>query len=299
MIDLNVTYASLNLKSPLIAECVGRFPTAAVLRELTTAGAGAIMAPPLTSALLETEKSGEEITEHNDSDAARRGSRRLIRRLNMQEYLEEIHEMVNRAEVPVIAPLHDLTGMEWRRMAARCRDAGALAVELRPGNSDSFIVTRSQHIEGDIIRTTGSVAEQLDFPVITRIEVTPYGMLPLVRALRETGARGIVLASTALPESAPKATDLIVMNGVRQLYQSVAPYLSCVISGSSPTDLTRVIHLGTTVAILRIPEPRRPGSSAVVAPLLQELQNDLSKRSAKTLRDVRGIAAAPGPADGN
>ncbi len=291
MIDLNVTYASLNLKSPLIAECVGTFPTAAVLRELTTAGAGAIMAPPLTSTLLETEKSNAEITDNNDSDPARRGSRRLIRRLNMQEYLEELHEMVDRAEIPVIAPLHDLSGMEWRRMAARCRDAGAMAVELRPGNPANFIATRSQNIEGDIIRTTGGVTEQLDFPVITRIEVTPYGMLPLVQALRETGARGVVLASTALPESAPKASDLIVMNGVRQLYQAVTPYLSCVISGSSSTDLTRVIHLGTTVAILRIPEPRKRGSSAVVAPLLQELQNDLTKRSAKTLRDVRGIAA--------
>ncbi len=296
MADLNVTFAGLALKSPVIAECRSSLPSAGMLRDLSTAGAGAVILPPLDAAWLDRVRNDEEITGHNSSDSARRISRRLIRRMNIDEYMNGIEDLLSETEVPVIASIEDVPTGDWLDLAARCRDAGAAAVELRPVQYRRVRSHRADQIEREIIRIAGDVASRLDFPVLPRLQATPYGMQPLVQALGEAGAKAIILSgadffsSTDLgtPEERAAAEIISVKGTLSLLYRRVNPHLAAVLSGFVEGSLPSVIRTGATLAIVPVDESSRTDAARVIARHLENLRNRMAADGFRTLFDLRG-----------
>lgn len=287
-----MTFAGLTLKSPVIAEITGAMPSGQFLRELAVAGAGAILLPPIDSTWLQQVHDSDELTDNHDTDSARRVSRRLISKLNTEEYMNAVRELQERTEVPLIPAIQDVGRRTWLDLAARCRDAGAAAIVVRPVLHHQVRGHRSDQIERETIRVTGSIASRLDFPVIPRIIAAPYGLQPLIQALGEAGARAVVvdppeypsredINTIAVRESAQRE---VVTGTVALLYRRVSPHLAATLPGYEEGSLAAAVRAGATLGIARPAD----GDASAIAGLLKNLGRSMDREGNRTLFDLRG-----------
>ncbi|MCG8478752.1 MAG: hypothetical protein MI724_06630, partial [Spirochaetales bacterium] len=159
---MNVTFAGLPLAAPIVVEARARDFTIAAARGATEAGAGALIMPSLDNERMTRRTDAAELTDNNVDDTAGRQSERVIRRLNIDAYLDHVELIASKVDVPIIAPLESAHRSQWVPLAQDLLAAGAAAVELRLSIEQMSRSSRSDQIEKAIIRTTASVAERVD-----------------------------------------------------------------------------------------------------------------------------------------
>ena len=185
------------MAGPIIAEPRSSSMTPDVAKAAVAAGAGAVMMPPLDEERLNQQADPDELTENNVDDTGRRESMRIIRRLNVQSYLETLAGLVEAAGAPIIVPLQCEKRSNWLPLAEQVKEAGAAAIELRPPVETLARSHRSDQIEKSILRITASVAGRIDVPVAVRLPAVSMGIIAVVQALGDTGAAAVTLRPVA------------------------------------------------------------------------------------------------------
>ncbi|MEX2442664.1 MAG: hypothetical protein WD492_03600 [Alkalispirochaeta sp.] len=305
MSDINVTFAGLPLVSPITIEPTGTVLTPATARSAVEAGVGAVYAPPLDADRMKNRDDAEEVTDNNQNDDSRRESLRIVRRLNIESYLDEITELAREVDVPIIAPLACERSAEWLTLAEQLREAGATAVEIRPSVEELSRTQKSDAIEKALLRITASVAGRIDIPVLVRIPAGTYGLISLVQALGDSDAAAITIRPNTgvgtfnLTSPALEAVDaygaareslfLLQLNACRALYRRVTPHLGLQLPSSRSESIAEALLAGATVGVIPIAGDDPTATTRTVEEFHTALDGWLRHQQADSLFAVRGI----------
>ncbi|MFW5693710.1 MAG: hypothetical protein ACOCYB_00975 [Alkalispirochaeta sp.] len=305
MSDINVTFAGLPLGSPIAIEPLGTELTLATARAAAEAGIGAVFAPPLDTARLTHRQDAHEVTENNQNDDSRRESHRIVRRLNLERYLDEITDLAREVDIPIIAPLSCDRSADWLTLAEHVREAGAAAVEIRPSLEELSRTQRSDAIEKSVLRVTASVAGRIDIPVLVRIPAGAYGLIALVQALGESDAAAVTIRPRAgvgaieidtpsmetdgLTGNVRAATFHSQLDACRSLYRRVNPHLGLQLPPDRPHAMVEAALTGATVGVLPVAGDDPGATAKTIDTYHTTLAGWMRHHRAESLFDVRGI----------
>jgi dihydroorotate dehydrogenase (fumarate) len=171
MTDLHTRYLGLELRSPLIASSSPLTGSLASLRELESAGAGAVVLPSLFEEDLAGEAGGSALA----------------------AYLSLVEQARAGLSIPVIASLNGTTRGGWVGNAARLEEAGAQALELNIYYVSTSPGLSATDVEGRYLDLVGAVRRTVRIPLA--VKLSPYfsAMANMARRLVEAGANGLVL----------------------------------------------------------------------------------------------------------
>ena len=194
--DVTTNFMGLKLRSPLIVgSCPWTLKPEAV-RELTIAGAGAVVLP----SMLEEQIVREMVDRGVEPSLAERrveaaGTPKLedIYNGGVDGYLRTLGMLKKCTGIPIIANLNGCAHGCWLGFAPRLEGAGADAIELSiQGNFDDP-TQRSQAVEDALLRAVDAVCQSVSIPVAVKLLPFVTSLSNLASRLRDAGARGIVL----------------------------------------------------------------------------------------------------------
>lgn len=305
MSDINVTFAGLPLGSPLIIEPAARVLTHETAQSAAGAGAGAVYAPPLDPARINHQEDADEVTSHNQNDESRRESNRIVRRLNIEGYLDELTELARVTEVPVIAPLSCDRAADWLNLAEQLREAGATAIEIQPPVEELSRSQRSDAVEKSLLRITASVAGRIDIPVLVRIPAGTYGLIALVQALGDSDAAAVTIRPTqgagSIDLNGPTLQDdgefgaarealfHVQLGACRSLYRRVNPHLGLQLPPGRPASVVEALLAGATVGMLPVAGDDPSATARAVDEFHTRLAGWMHHHRADSLFTARGV----------
>jgi hypothetical protein len=305
MADLNVTFAGLPLAGPVVVETTGSYVSTPIAGAAAASRAGAFMLSPLDERRMLYREDSAELANDNMDDSAHRHSERIIRRLNVRAYLEDVSEISRSIAIPVITPLQTDHGAKWLPLAHQLVEAGASAVELRPIVEPLARAQRTDQIEKAILRTTALVAGRIDAPVIVRIPCGGPGAVALSQSLGDCGASAITLRA---PESivafnvsrvriAPPSTDaateeaafMSVVGECRALYRRVSPHIAVTLPSSRPQSIVEALLAGASVGFVTADGADARAEQERVDQVNTALNGWMRQQRVRSLFDARGL----------
>jgi dihydroorotate dehydrogenase (fumarate) len=136
--------------------------------------------------------------------------------LGVHGYVEQLRRIRSRTNLKVIGSINGVTAGGWIEYAQRIEQAGAHALELNLYSVPCDARRTAQEIEGEQLMTVREVARTVRLPVAVKLSPS-YSALPsFVRALEQSGARGVILFNR--PYQAD--IDPIRLEAVRSLHLS-------------------------------------------------------------------------------
>ena len=191
MSDLKTTFAGLKLKNPIIISSSGLTDSALKNKQLSEAGAGAIVLKSLfeEQIILETE----ELKDTHSSPEGNDYLQQYIRNHKLSEYLTLIKESKKVCDIPIIASINCYTESEWTDFAKQIESAGADAIEinilaLQTDIKYSYGAFEQRHI--NILR---EIKRTVKLPIIMKLGHNLTNPIALIDQLYANGAAAVVL----------------------------------------------------------------------------------------------------------
>lgn len=189
--NLACSYLNLSLKSPVIVGACPLTLEPEALRQIISAGAGAVVLPSIFQEQIayQEELQRESLSSNDRSRALKR------ERYNsgLDGYLANIRQIKSAASVPVIASLNGYGDGQWLEFAKRIEASGADALEL---NIQPLIENWQQtaaEIEADLCEVVRKVCASVAIPVAVKLTQRFTNLINIAHRLREAGAAGLVL----------------------------------------------------------------------------------------------------------
>lgn len=191
MIDLNITYAGLALKSPVIVSSSGLTGSVERIKKIAQAGAGAVVLKSLFEEQIKHEEG--KLSEGSDYPEAADYIRTYARENSLDDYLSLIRGAGEQVDIPVIASINCVRADEWIDFASSIEDAGADAIELNiyflPIDKDKDPRT----YEKAYLELVSKVKEKTKLPLIVKLGPGFSNITWMVHQLYQRGARAVVL----------------------------------------------------------------------------------------------------------
>lgn len=306
MSDLNVSFAGLPLRYPILVESTSPVISTPVVQRISDAPIGAIRMPPFVPAT-PNSVTGTPIGEYgpsNRGEAADRDVDSILRHLDIDSYLDTLGGVCSVSSVPVIGALSVYRRRQAVSYAQMMMDAGAAAVEIRPFDHLAIRASRSDQIEKNVLRIAAAVADRVEVPIIMRVPATAYGLGAFVDALGGSGIAGVILESfddlaivntdRMTIEADPSAPEMMasrfhmMLAATRRLYRRVTPHLAVPIPATRARATVEAILSGATAVILPLSLEDMQKSLAAVSTHVRNLQGWMGSRRHDSLFDVRG-----------
>ena len=190
MNELNITFAGLQLRNPIIISSSGLTNSAEKNKILAEAGAGALVLKSLfeEQIMMEAEQmQSSEYTEGNDYLVE------YVKAHKLDEYLNLIKDSKKVCDIPVIASINCYTDADWIGFAKQIEDAGADALEVnilavQTEKDYKYGSFEQRHI--DILRHIKQVST---IPVIMKLGENLTNPIALIDQLYANGAAAVVL----------------------------------------------------------------------------------------------------------
>ncbi|MCC8094057.1 MAG: dihydroorotate dehydrogenase-like protein [Tannerellaceae bacterium] len=191
MIDINTTYAGLNLRNPLIVGSSGLTRHPERIKEFEKAGAGAVVLKSLFEEQMDLQST--KLMQDSDYPEAADYIHEYVRSNQIQEYLDLIKKTKEICTIPIIASINCYKSDAWIEFAKYIQEAGADALELNiffleTDLTQDYDVTRELYIK--ILRR---VKEVVTLPVILKLGKASGNIPALIHLLKIKGADGVVL----------------------------------------------------------------------------------------------------------
>lgn len=197
MVDLSTTYLGLSLKNPLVAAASPLSKKVDTVRRLEDAGISAVVMYSLFEEQITHESIALDhfLNRGTESFAESLSYFPSIENYNIgpEEYLELIHTLKAKVEIPVIASLNGISAGGWIDYAQKMEQAGADALELNIYFVPTSTTVSSQELEDAYVELVASLRSKVHIPLA--VKLSPYfTSLPhLAKRLVGAGANGLVL----------------------------------------------------------------------------------------------------------
>lgn len=191
MIDLSITYAGLNMKSPLIVSSSGLTNSIERIKKIAQAGAGAVVMKSLFEEQIMYEVN--KLSTGSDYPEAGDYLRTYARENSLESYLSIIKGAKDLVDIPIIASINCVSSNEWIDFASKIEGAGADALELNiyflPIDKDKD----PRAYEKVYLDLVSSVKQKTTLPVIVKLGDGFSNITWMVNQLYLRGAAAVVL----------------------------------------------------------------------------------------------------------
>lgn len=198
MSTINVNFAGLELKSPIIVGSCSQTASLAKIQEFEKAGAGAVVLKSLFEESITREVAAHGSTLDEHPEAYDYISSYLSDKV-VSDYLSLISEAKSKSSIPIIASIACHTDGKWEEFATQIEAAGADALELNVMS----LCTRKSYTLGDFERTheaiVSNVSSKIKIPLIVKIGSNISNPVALVDSLYARGAKAVVLFNRFYP----------------------------------------------------------------------------------------------------
>ena len=194
--DVTTSYMGIRLRSPLIVGASPMTRQPEMVRDLTIAGAGAVVLPSLLE-----EQIVRDMILHGDHPSFEEkqveasGSPLLEDVYNggIQAYLRGIDTLKKCTGIPIIASLNGCAHGCWIGFASQLEAAGADGIELSIQTDLSDPTLESQSVERALLASVQKVCDSVSIPVAVKLLPFFTSLPNLAARLGEAGAAAVVL----------------------------------------------------------------------------------------------------------
>jgi dihydroorotate dehydrogenase (fumarate) len=196
--ELTTTHLGLALKNPLIASASPLTASLDSIKKLEEHGIAAV----IMHSLFEEEINHEihqidhflQLHSNSNAEATTYLPEEVdFDNLHSEQYLEEIRNIKESVEIPIIASLNGVSAGGWVKYAKKLQEAGADALELNITYIPTSIDIESHAVEQMYINTVAQVKEHISIPL--NVKMNAYFSSPANMAKRfvEAGANGLTI----------------------------------------------------------------------------------------------------------
>ncbi len=306
MPDIEVNYAGLKLKTPIIVSSAGIVGYAHQIKRAEDYGAGAVV----MKSFFEEEVCRKAPTPrfklirrgYNGNSSVTLYSYEQASELGPEEYAEEISKAKGLVKIPIFASLNCITSEMWNRMAHLVESAGADGIELNVSCPHGIHIMEGRTLK-DEIRKALDATRDVKIPRI--VKLSPQTSNPMIEAdeVEKSGGNGVVVFNRFTGLDIDLDTERPILHGgyaghggawaihyVLRWISAMYPYLHIPISASGGVtdgkDAIKCIFAGATsvqictVVILKGYE--------VIEKINREIVEFLQEKGYTSLDDIRG-----------
>jgi len=203
MVDLTTTYLGLTLNNPLVASASPLSHKIETVRQLEDAGVSAVVMYSLFEEQIiadslrlhrdltqGTESFAEAMTYLPDMDAY---SDLRQYKIGPEDYVENLHDLKQAVDIPVIGSLNGITNGGWIEYARKIQEAGADALELNIYNLPTDQDITSNMLEERYIDLVASIRASIQIPIAVKLSPFFTALPNFAKRLTEAGVNGLVL----------------------------------------------------------------------------------------------------------
>ncbi|MDD7438783.1 MAG: dihydroorotate dehydrogenase-like protein [Bacteroidales bacterium] len=205
MADISTLYAGkLLLRSPFIVASSGLTKEIKKIKELTDAGAGAIVLKSIFEEEIEQDitKMTEEMTGGYHDSTAMDYLQHYVKEHALQSHINVICEAKQAVDIPVIASVNAYKSDSWIKYAKELIDAGADALECNVMRLETKVTQPWGDSEEDLVKMVRGLREVLPHtPLIIKLSKYFTNVIRLARDLKLAGTDAVVLFNrTFMPD---------------------------------------------------------------------------------------------------
>ena len=195
MANLETTYLGLKLRNPLVAASSGLTSSVEKIKEMETAGIGAVVLKSIFEEQINNEVTSLLLKDSQNTGYPEAGDyiKGYLRDNTITKHLELLKEAKKAVDVPVIASINCVSAEEWTTFAKDFQEAGADALELnifyvptdraeRPGMAEQLYL--------DVLK---KVKMQVSIPVAVKFGIHHSNIVGMADKLMAHGADSIVM----------------------------------------------------------------------------------------------------------
>jgi dihydroorotate dehydrogenase (fumarate) len=205
--DLTTKYLGFELKNPLVPSASPLSKSVAQAKELEDHGASAIIMYSLFEEAITTETETMNRFLHQQDTGFAEIGESIIPDWNdfstgLDNYLENLRQLKEALDIPVIASLNGVTPGGWIEHAKELEQAGADALELNVYYIAADIDQDGQQVEERYLEVLRMLKGQIGIPINMKLSPSFSSVGNMVRRIADAGADGVSLFS---PTSIPTA----------------------------------------------------------------------------------------------
>ena len=195
--DLTTTYLGMTLSNPLVPSASPLSKSVDMAKELEDAGASAIIMYSLFEEAITAEEEGVARFVVEQSTGFAEASDFLPDwqdySTGLDQYLENLRQLKESLEVPIIASLNGVTPGGWLSHARRLEEAGADALELNVYYIAADIDQSGTDVEERYLELLRHLKAELQIPINMKLSPSFSSVGNMVRRLAGAGADGVAL----------------------------------------------------------------------------------------------------------
>lgn len=302
--NLETYYLRMKLKNPLVPSASPLSKDLDMAKQLEDAGASALVMYSLfEEEILAEENNLEQLLDFQDMGHGEADSYLPVHheyRTNLEDYLEQLHDLKNALDIPVIASLNGISEGGWVEHARELEVAGADALELNIFYISADFRDSCMDVEERYVNILTNLKSQVNLPIT--VKLSPYfsAFGNLVRRLEKAGADGISLFNRFYQPDLDLSTldvvptlhlshsseVLLRMHWIALLHGRVKLSMAATGGIHGYQEVAKVLLSGANVAHLcSILLKQGPG---VITEILQDLEHWMEEMEYESVEQLRG-----------
>lgn len=312
--NLETKYLGLSLKNPLVPSASPLSSNTDNVKKMEEAGASAIVMYSLFEEQITAENKALDHYLNKSSDSYAEALSYFpqpdaYHNLHAEDYLEQIMNLKNAVDIPVIASLNGVSKGGWMSYAKKMEEAGADAIELNvyyiAGNPD----LTSTEVEQMYIDDLKAVKESVDVPV--SIKLGPYfsSFGNMAKRLEQAGADGLVLFNRFYQpdidleflevEPSLELSSTFEKRLPLRWIAMLRPHLSCSLAATTgihtAKDIIKMILAGADVTMMA--SVLLYGGPRVLKSMLKEIETWMEEKEYISIEEMKGAMSSASVAD--
>lgn len=195
MSKISTKLLGLDISSPVVLGASSLSYNIDKLKELETAGVGAIVFRTLFEEQIqqETYELEEQLTMYDDRNAEMTSIFPHIEHGGPAEHLMHLKNAVKEIKIPIVASINCIYDVTWKEYAKAMADAGAHALELNFYDTPKKLTRTAAEIEEYQVRIVQAVKSVVSIPIQVKLSRYYTNPLNVIQKMDKAGADGFVL----------------------------------------------------------------------------------------------------------
>lgn len=299
MADLNVKFAGLELRSPVIAGSCGLTADMEKLQEIAAQGVGAVILKSVFEEQIRMETMN--VLGKGNYPEEEDYIRTYVRAHTLEQYLHLVKAAKESLGIPVIASINCVQDGEWVDFARQIENAGADAIELNVFMLPLDEFRESAAIENAYFDILRHVKMQVKLPLIMKLSHYFTNLPAFVSKLKAYGADAVTLFNRFYEPDIDIEQVTVGTASVFSLPEDIRTTLrwTGILAGKDPAlqiSASTGIHSGEAVvkmllagaASVQVCSEMYKGGVSVLSTMNQFLSSWMDRKSFRRVEDFRG-----------
>lgn len=301
MANLETKYLGLNLKNPIIVGASELTNSAAKVKELADAGAGAIILKSLFEEQILMDINSERVNNAAGTyDHIENYLGYYLKTHSVNNYINLIKDSKKAVDIPIIASINCFDDNEWIDFAKHVQEAGADALEV-----NLFVLPADRYVAGKVIENSylniiTKLLATIDIPVSLKISSYFSGLANFVHQLSDLGAHGLVLFNRFYNPKVDIENEAIVSASIQTTPSDNSNTLRWmgILSGNIKADLSASTGIHNSEDIIgnllvgatttQMVSSIMSNGASHITKSLEELEAWMDKKNYSTIDEFRG-----------